>query len=499
MSDVVAGLKPELLWRHFAAISRIPRGSKNETAVARYVLDVAQRLGLEARTDDAGNVLVRKPASAGREKCRSIALQGHLDMVCEKNSDTKHDFLTDPIELVRRGNILTANGTTLGADNGIAVATNLAVMEDQSLEHGLLELLFTVEEETSLKGASSLANDMLQSRTLLNLDSEDEGVLFVGCAGGQDTIGSWQGSWRPQFVEAPADFIAIRVRVSGLRGGHSGMDIDKGRGNAIKIMSRALRELAAVDARLAVIEGGDKHNAIPRECAALLWLASEKTGAAERLIEDLHSVVRAELAVADPDLAITLAPVTESSSGELRKIPRKILKEEDQKKLLHILTALPHGVIRMSDDIAGLVETSTNLAVIKIREESLTAVTFQRSSVDSALREVAASIAAIFELGGAAVENSEAYPGWKPNLDSEILKIARVAWRDLAGEEPKVTAVHAGLECGVIGDKIPGMDMISFGPTMTGVHSPDEKLHIDTVERFWNLLQEILRRVDNQN
>ena len=488
-SDAVAGLQPELLWRHFAAISRIPRGSKNETAVARYVLGVAQRLGLEVQTDVAGNILVRKPASAGREQCRSVALQGHLDMVCEKNSDTKHDFLTDPIELVRRENILMANGTTLGADNGIAVATNLAVMEDRSLEHGPLELLFTVEEETSLKGASSLSADLLQSRTLLNLDSEDEGVLFVGCAGGQDTI----GSWRPQFEEVSEDFAAVRVNVSGLRGGHSGMDIDKGRGNAIKIMSRALRELVVVDARLAVIEGGDKHNAIPRECTALLWMTTEKIEEANRLIENLRSVVGAELAVADPDLAITLTAVTESSSCQ----SRKILREEDHRKLLQTLSALPHGVMRMSDAIAGLVETSTNLAVVKMQSGKLCIVTFQRSSVASALREVAASIAAIFELGDVEVENSEAYPGWKPNMDSEILKIARAAWRDLSGAEPEVTAVHAGLECGVIGDKIHGMDMISFGPTMTGVHSPDEKLHIDTVERFWNFLREILRRVSN--
>ncbi|MDR0842133.1 MAG: beta-Ala-His dipeptidase, partial [Acidobacteriota bacterium] len=401
LSDVVAGLKPELVWKHFAAISRIPRGSKNEAAVARYVLDVARELGLGARTDAAGNVLVRKPASAGREDRSTVVLQGHLDMVCEKNADTKHDFLKDPIRLVRDGNILTADGTTLGADNGIAVATNLAVMEDRSIEHGPLELLFTVEEETSLKGASNLSPDLVQGRTLLNLDSEDEGVLFIGCAGGQDTT----GTLRLRFEDIPEDFAALQVKVTGLKGGHSGMDIDKGRGNAIKIMNRALRELATIGARLARIEGGDKHNALPRECEALLRVTPEKVGEAGMVIENLNSIVKAELSVADPDLAITLTPAPAGRSA-------KVLEKENQGKLMYMLAALPHGVTRMSSEIPNLVETSTNLAVVRTEGDTLRVVTFQRSSVDSALREVAASIAAVFELGGAAVECSEAYPGW---------------------------------------------------------------------------------------
>jgi len=456
-------------------------------------MDVARGLGLEAQTDAAGNVLVRKPASKGREGRRPVVLQGHLDMVCEKNAATRHDFLSDPIKLVRQGGFIAADGTTLGADNGVAVAANLAVMEDRSLEHGPLELLFTVEEETSLRGAASLDPGFVRGRILLNLDSEDEGVLFVGCAGGQDTA----GTWRPRTEDVPEGFAAVAVKVDGLKGGHSGMDIDKGRGNAIKIMARALRELAPLGARLASVAGGDKHNAIPRECHALLWLPRQEAVKAGRLIGDLNAAVRAELAAADPGLSITAAPAPAAAPGL-----GKVLGKDDQEKLLLALAALPHGVTRMSDDIKGLVETSTNLAVVRgggaqgeAREEEWRVTTFQRSSVDSALRDVAASVAAVFELGGAAVESSDAYPGWKPDMGSEVLGIARAAWRDLSGKEPEVTAVHAGLECGVIGEKIPGMDMISFGPTMTGVHSPDEKLRIDTVERFWNFLVEILKRI----
>ncbi|MDR1728664.1 MAG: aminoacyl-histidine dipeptidase [Acidobacteriota bacterium] len=484
MSDAIAGLRPEPVWKYFAAISRIPRGSKNEAAVARYVMDVARGLGLEAQTDAAGNVLVRKPASKGREGRRPVVLQGHLDMVCEKNDGTAHDFATDPIRLVRQGDILAADGTTLGADNGIAVATNLAVMEDRSIGHGPLELLFTVEEETSLRGASSLAPDLLRGRTLLNLDSEEEGVLFVGCAGGQDTAGTWRLRWE----DASGDCAAVAVKVSGLKGGHSGMDIDKGRGNAIKVMARALRALAPFGARLADIDGGDKHNAIPRECRTVLWLPRQAMGEAGRAVGRLDAAVKGELAVADPGVAIALEPATD-------EVARRILREGDQRRMLQVLAALPHGVVRMSDDIPGLVETSTNLAVAKTRKDGLNVVTFQRSSVDSALREVADSVEAVLALGGATVESSSAYPGWKPNMGSEVLKVARSAWRDLSGRDPEVTAVHAGLECGVIGEKIPGMDMISFGPTMTGVHSPDEKLHIGTVGRFWDFLLEILRRL----
>jgi dipeptidase D len=485
MSAAIEGLKPELVWKYFAEISRIPRGSKNETAAIQYVLDTAQKLGLTAKRDACGNVVVHKPASANGQHHRPIVLQGHLDMVCEKNKDKTHDFTKDPIELVRKGNVMMANGTTLGADNGIAVAANLAIMEDRTIEHGPLELLFTIDEETGLTGAANLQADFLESRILINLDSEEEGSIYVGCSGGKDTIAQWQ----LHFNEAPANYAAVQVKVTGLKGGHSGLEIDKGRSNAIKLMNRTLQALAAISARLSTIEGGDKHNAIPRECEAILLIAPAKLKKAEAIIAKMLSTVKAELASVEPDIVISLTPLAENRKWE-------VLKTGDQKKLLRTLSALPHGVIKMSADIAGLVETSTNVAAIKITGDTLRIVTSQRSSVASELVEIASAVTSIFELGGASIEDSDAYPGWKPNLDSPILKIAKSSYRSLFGKDPEVKAIHAGLECGVIGERIPGMDMISFGPSLEGAHSPDERLYIDTVDKFWHFLLEILKQAD---
>jgi len=484
MPAAIEGLKPELVWKYFAEISRIPRGSKNEAAASKYVLDVAEKLGLQAKADELGNVVVRKPPSAGRPNVRSVALQGHLDMVCEKNKDTVHDFLKDPIELIRKGNVLMANGTTLGADNGIAVATSLAIMEDRSLEHGPVELLFTVDEETGLTGANHLSADFLESRTLLNLDSEEEGTLYVGCSGGKDTI----GTWKARFDEAAGSMTPVQVRVSGLKGGHSGLDIDKGRGNAIKIMNRALLALEAVGARLAFFDGGNKHNAIPRECETVLWLPSKRVEEAGNVVDDLNATVRSELAGVEPDLRVALARMNSRKKG-------KVLRRSEQVKLLKTIAALPHGVIKMSADIPGLVETSTNVAVIKTAKDTIKIATSQRSSVASEINDISRSVSSIFELGGARVEHTDAYPGWKPDLASPILGVAKSAFRALYGKDPEVKAIHAGLECGIIGERIPGMDMVSLGPTLEAVHSPDEKIFIDTVERFWNFLLEILIRV----
>jgi dipeptidase D len=485
MPDPVEGLKPELVWKYFAEISRIPRCSKKETAVAKYVIDTARKLGLQAKIDKLGNVVTRKPASPGRENVRSVALQGHLDMVCEKNKGKVHDFMKDPIELVRTGNILTANGTTLGADNGIAVAASLAIMEERSLEHGPLEFLFTVDEETGLTGASNLSSDFLESRTLLNLDSEEEGALYVGCSGGKDTL----GTWKIHFEEARGVAKAAHVKVSGLRGGHSGLEIDKGRANAIKIMGRVLTALGQAGARLSFIEGGNKHNAIPRECESLLLVPAQNMGVAEKVIDDLNNTIRSEFATMEPGLLVSLAvPRTRKRAGALRK--------SDQRKILQTISALPHGVIKMSADIPGLVETSTNLAVIRTVRNSVTIATSQRSSVSSQLEEIADTVSSVFELGGASVEHTDAYPGWKPNMDSSILNLAKSVYSALFGREPEVRAIHAGLECGIIGERIPGMDMVSFGPTLENAHSPDEKIYIDTVERFWRFLLEILKRVD---
>ncbi len=484
MSNAIEGLKPVLVWKYFAEIARIPRCSKHEAAMTKYVMETAKKLGLEAKTDKFGNVVVKKPASARHEQARPVALQGHLDMVCEKNKDKVHDFSKDPIELVRKGNVLMANGTTLGADNGIAVATNLAIMEDRSLEHGPLEFLFTIDEETGLTGASNLAPGFVESKTLMNLDSEEEGALYVGCSGGRDTIGIWM----LELESAPAGMTAAHMKVTGLRGGHSGLEIDKGRGNAIKIINRGLLALAGIGARIATANGGNKHNAIPREAEALLFIPTKKWEAAVAQMHQLNETVKAELASVEPDLALSLSPAKGIRKG-------KVLKKAVQKKILQTISALPHGVIKMSADIPGLVETSTNVAVIKTDKKSVQIATSQRSSVASENVEICHTVASVFELGGAHVKQGDGYPGWKPNLDSEILAVAKSTYRSMYGKDPEVKAIHAGLECGIIGERYPGMDMVSFGPTLEGVHSPDEKIHIDTVEKYWNFLLGILRNV----
>jgi dipeptidase D len=485
VANAIEGLKPALVWKYFAEISKIPRGSKNEAAMTKYVLDTAKRLGLNAKADKFGNVVVKKPASAGRERVASTALQGHLDMVCEKNKDKVHDFTKDPIELVRKGNIMMANGTTLGADNGIAVATNLAIMEDRSLEHGPLEFLFTVDEETGLTGASNLSGDFLESKTLMNLDSEEEGALYVGCSGGKDTL----ATWKVTFEKAPPKTVAVGLKISGLRGGHSGLEIDKGRGNAIKIMNRLIMALSDVGACLSSIEGGNKHNAIPRECEAVVFIPKKSLEKASAIVQELNTMVKGEFATVDPDLVVSMTEV-----NGIKKA--RVIKKGQLRRLSQTISALPHGVTKMSADIPGLVETSTNVAVIKTQKKSIMMATSQRSSVASELVEMVDTVASILELGGADVTTTDGYPGWKPNMDSPILKVAKSTYRSLYGKEPAVKAIHAGLECGIIGERCPGMDMVSFGPTLEGVHSPDEKIYIDTVDKFWTFLLGILKNVN---
>jgi len=355
MSSPIDGLEPALVWKHFAEFSTVPRCSKQEAAAAQFVLRKAREMGLEAQQDKAGNVLVRKPASAGKEGVPGVCLQGHLDMVCEKNAGTKHDFSKDPIQLVRKDNLMMADGTTLGADNGIAVATNLAIMEDRSLVHGPLELLFTVDEETGLTGATRLEPGFLQSRILLNLDSEEEGALYIGCAGGADSL----GTWKVQFDPAPKNATPIELMVSGLRGGHSGMEIDKGRGNAIKLLNRVLLGLEETGARLSRIDGGNKRNAIPREASALVWVPSAQTDRAFEIVQEWQGTLRAELSSVEPDLSVTASPA--------RTRKGNVMKRKSQQQITRAIAALPHGVIKMSGDIAGLVETSTNVAVVSTR------------------------------------------------------------------------------------------------------------------------------------
>ncbi|HTY39023.1 MAG TPA: aminoacyl-histidine dipeptidase [Bacteroidota bacterium] len=485
MANPIEGLKPAGVWKYFAEISKIPRGSKNEKQIAAYVMQKAKEFGLEAKQDKFMTVVVRKPASPGFENRPMVCLQGHLDMVCEKNNDKVHDFEKDPIELVRNGNIMMANGTTLGADNGIAVATNLAIMEDKSLQHGPLEFLFTIDEETGLTGATNLKPGFVQSKILMNLDSEEEGELYVGCSGGRNTT----GTWKIAFENSPGKSVGAMLRVKGLKGGHSGLEIDKGRGNSLKIITRVLMALSDLGVRIASLNGGNKSNAIPREADACVFIPSAKLNQVKKTVAACQQTIKAELSTVEPDLVILLEIQKDLKKG-------KVFKKQLQSQVLKTFAGLPHGVIKMSADIPGLVETSTNVAVAKTEKNKIELITSQRSSVASEIVEVCQMVSSVFELGGAQVTKHEGYPGWKPNLASPILKVAQSTYQSLFGKEPAVKAIHAGLECGIIGEKYPGMDMVSFGPTLQGVHSPDEKIYIDTVDKFWMFLLAILRNVN---
>ncbi len=472
MDKVFEGLKPELLWKHFDEIRKIPRCSKNEEKIREYVINFAKKKGLEYEVDEVGNVLIRKKATPGHEGAPGVVLQAHLDMVCEKNSDVDFDFEKDPIRVKREDGWITADGTTLGADNGIGVAAALAVLEDDSIVHGPLEVLLTVDEETGLTGASNLKPNWLKGKYLLNLDSEDEGVFFIGCAGGRDTIFKLPVSRR----KAKGD--AFEVKVSGLKGGHSGVDIHLQRGNAIRILARVLYEIDGV--KISEIEGGNKRNAIPREARAVIF-ADEKDvkAAVEKVLEE----VKEELKYSDPDVRIEYSP---AQGGEVL---------EETKKIVDFLMSLPHGVLAMSLAMKGLVETSTNLAVVRSQEKEVEVVESSRSSINSSLEFVCKQLKALGDLAGAETHQPPGYPGWTPNPDSELLRKMKEVYRKLFGKEPEVTAIHAGLETGIIGKNYPHMEMISFGPTIRFPHSPDEKVEIASVEKFWKLLVETLKEL----
>lgn len=481
--SAIEGLEPAALWASFAELSRIPRESKNETAAGKYVLRVAKELGLAHEQDAAGNIVVRKPAAPGYEGRASVCLQGHLDMVCVARPGKRHDFTRDPITLVRDGEWIGADGTTLGADNGIAVATCLAIMADRTLVHGPLELLFTTDEETGLTGARDLAPAMLRSRTLINLDSEDEGVLTVGCAGGADSLATWKLEAEP----APKGMVALELRVTGLKGGHSGVEIHTQRGNALKLLTRVLRAWSALGARVARMEGGSKRNAIPAEAGATVCLPKARADEARGVAAGLREAFRAELGAVEPGLDVVVDAAA--------KRPARVWKRALQRRVLATLTALPHGVVRMSDAIPGLVETSTNVAVLTPSPRSLMLSTSQRSLAATSMAEMVTTVRTILELGGAEVSGTDPYPGWKPDMASPILRLAVDTYRDLYGREPRVEAIHAGLECGIIGEKVPGMDMVSLGPTIKGAHSPDERVEIAAVAKYWDYLLAILKRV----
>lgn len=476
-------LQPAVVFHYFEEVCQVPRPSKKEEKIRAYLLEFAKKHGLAAKTDEAGNVLIEKPASAGKENLKTVVLQSHMDMVCEKNKDTEHNFETDPIQTYVDGEWLRAKGTTLGADNGIGIATQLAVLASEDIEHGPIQCLFTVDEETGLTGAFALKEGFMNGDILINLDSEDEGELFIGCAGGAGTTAQFPCP----MTAAPEGYFFFRVAVKGLTGGHSGDDINKNRANANKLLDRFLVQLMEkYDLRLCEIDGGNLHNAIPREAHAVCAVPMKDKESVRVDLNVYLSEVENEFAVTEPNLVMELE--SESPRAE-------VMEQEAMKKSLLSLYAVHNGVYAMSQDIPGLVETSSNLASVKQRDGKIVVVTSQRSSILSSRKDMSQMVAAAFLLGGAEVTTGDGYPGWKPNPNSEVLQIAVESYKRLFATEPKIKAIHAGLECGLFLEKYPSLDMVSFGPTLRGVHSPDERMLIPTVDKFWRHLLDVLAHI----
>jgi dipeptidase D len=480
----VSQLEPKSLWKHFDQILTIPRPSTKEEGMRRYILDLAERKGYRHRSDATGNLVVEKPASPGKEGAPLVVLQCHLDMVTEKNSGVSHDFERDPIVPRQEDGWVKATGTTLGADNGIGVAAMLAVLEADDLVHGPLELLFTVDEETGLTGAVALDSNAiaLQGRRLLNLDSEEEGAVTIGCAGGSST----KILLPVETAPVPDGSAILDLRLAGLKGGHSGLEIHQQRGNAVQLLARALYAASQeTPFQLAAFQGGNKHNAIAREASARVAVPSGRRDAFTRAVEGEIAAIREEIRAVEPDLTFEAAEGTAEN----------VWTADLTRKLLLLLSTLPHGVLAMSQDIQGLVETSVNLAAVSESDGKIHVLLSSRSSVASAMMATRRRLRAAADLVGATVEENEGYPGWKPNVQSPLLKLFRDVHQRVEGSDPELRAVHAGLECGVIGEKFHGMDMISFGPAIEGAHSPDERVKVDSVERFYGLLKETLREL----
>ena len=476
-------LKPASVFHYFAEICKVPRPSKKEEKIIAYLMNFAEEQGLEAKKDEAGNILIKKPATPGLENLKTVILQSHIDMVCEKNSDSNHDFLNDPIETYIDGEWLKAKGTTLGADNGIGMATQLAILAANDIQHGPLECLFTVDEETGLTGAFALKEGFMDGHILINLDSEDEGELFIGCAGGANTTAEFAYT----EIDAPQDYFFFKVAIKGLTGGHSGDDINKNRANANKLLNRFLTQVAAkYDMYLCQIDGGNLHNAIPREASAICAIPMKHKEDVRIDMNIYTAEIENEFSVTEPNLRTELG--SESPCA-------KAIDRDTVARLLKSVYAVHHGVYAWSQDMPGLVETSSNLASIKMVDGKIKIVTSQRSSILSSRKDMSETVRSAFQLGGAEVKTSDGYPGWKPNPSSPILKVAIESYKKLFGVEPKVKAIHAGLECGLFLEKYPHLDMFSTGPTLRGVHSPDERMHIPAVDKFWKHLLDVLVNV----
>lgn len=483
MDKNLTALEPALVWKHFAEILRIPHPSSHEERIRRYVIDFARAKGLECREDAAHNVYVRKPASKGMENRKGVILQAHLDMVPQKNNDKTFDFENDPIEAYIDGEWVKADGTTLGADNGIGAAAILAVLEDDRLVHGPLEALFTATEETGMDGAFGLEKGMLKGEILLNLDSETEGELYVGCAGGLDANMTFEYTAEP----VPAGYTAARIAVKGLKGGHSGIQIVCQRANANKVLFRLLNAAAQKHGLLlASVDGGGLRNAIPREAEAVVLIPEGGYAALEAVVAQYEKTIVAEYAGVEDDITIRIEPCD---------VPERMIARQTADKLTKAVVACPDGVQRMSESMPGLVETSTNLARVVSDGKTVRLQCLLRSSVNTAKEALGEAIAALFALAGARVELSGSYNGWNPDMSSPILRAMTASYEALYGIKPAVTAIHAGLECGIIGAAYPGLDMISFGPTICYPHSPDEKVEIASVGKFYDFLVRTLGNI----
>jgi dipeptidase D len=482
--SVLGHLSPVPIWIFFEEICSIPRISGNEERIRQFLIDFAKKNNLESKEDEVGNVLIIKPAATGMENRKTIVLQSHLDMVGEKNNDNPHNWASDPIIPELKDGWVGAKGTTLGADDGMGIAAQMAILTDINLKAGRIECLFTVDEETGMAGAINLKPDFITGRTLLNLDSEDEGILFIGCAGGIGTFGTLFYNQ----VQVNENSCALDISVTGLHGGHSGDEIHKGYGNSVKIMARLLSIIAdQYEISIAHFDGGNLRNAIPRESFSTIVVDKTFCELIKSRIDELYQVINDEFGDLEKEFKVSV------NNGAL---PYFVMDRESQNRFLTTLTSCPHGVLAWSKEMDDLVETSTNLASAKFSgENAITIVTTQRSSVESSKLEAASMVESCMKLSGVFVEHSDGYPGWKPDLTSEILKITRKSYVDLFGKEPLIRAIHAGLECGLFYEKIKGIDMISFGPTIRGAHTPEEKIEIKTVQMFWNLLTDVVQNI----
>jgi dipeptidase D len=485
MGQVLGHLEPKAVWDIFEEICKYPRPSKQEEKIVAYIENFAKENNLELVKDAFGNIIIRKPATPGMENKLPVVIQGHIDMVCEKNNDVEFDFDNDGIQPWIDGDWVKAKGTTLGADNGIGVAMGMALLVSKDIPHPALELLCTLDEETGLTGAISLGKGLLNAKILVNLDSEEDGSFTIGCAGGINSIGKWDYT----ADAVPADSIAYEIALKGLRGGHSGIEIHDYRGNAVKLLNRILWNFSRkYELRVSSINGGNKHNAIPREAFATVTLPKKYENEFLANITKCDTTLKSEWTSKEPNINLTATS---------KQLPTKVFSSELQTNLLNTIYAMPHGQMRVSPDIAGLVQTSTNLAVVDTKENEIVMLTSQRSSVESEKNDVAHMVEAVILLGGGKVTANDGYPGWQPNVKSPILEVGKQTYRELYGKEAHVEAIHAGLECGLIGEKYPGMDMISFGPTLKDVHSPDEKILIYTVKNCWDLLVAMMKNIPN--